>query len=130
MEPGNFQEVPGVNRPAARAFRDHVRAAGAPRRDPSLDVHVAELRDPALRHRLGEAAELVRGRVVVDRACLDLQRCAPSSGTLASSGTLGAALILPKPTGPTAGATAGAGARAEAKRRETGQETGKDPWIC
>src|SRR6185503_1305828 len=38
-----------------------------------------------------------RGRVVVDRACLDLQRCAPSSREAPEpSGTLGAALSYPR----------------------------------
>src|SRR5512132_4154178 len=119
LEPGDLLERLTGHRLSARAFRDHVRAAGAPRRDPGLDVHVAEPRDPALRHRLGEAAELVRGRVVVDRACLDLQRSAPSSGKLASSGTLGAALSYPR------GGARPAERRSAPVAPKTGRRTGR-----
>ena len=74
LYPRDLLELVTGHRLAARAVGDDVRAPGAPRGRPGLHVHVAELGHAALRHLFGEAPEIVRGGVVVDRARFDLQR--------------------------------------------------------
>src|SRR5207237_1663491 len=59
-------------------LRDDERTAGASRGHAGLHVGVVELRDPAVRHLLGELPEFLRGGIVVDALLFDGHGC-PSS---------------------------------------------------
>src|SRR4029453_9170953 len=63
----------GLSARRSRVVRDHECAACGTGGHPGLHVHVAELRDPALWHLLGEAPQLLGRGVQVDGSRLDQQ---------------------------------------------------------